>query len=79
MGARKKEDKEALTVILTAYTDQVQKTTNLNKVRNAIGMSKTSFYASKKVLLNSNQPNTSVYQHNVRVRKELLQTNTIQE
>jgi len=78
-GCKKKEDKEALTVILTACTDQLQKSTNLNKVRNAIGMSKKSFYGSKKVLMNSNQPDQSVYQHNVRVRKELLRTKAMQE
>ena len=66
-------------MILTACTDQLQKSTNLNKVRDVIGMSKKSFYGSKKVLMNSNQPNQSVYQHNVQVRKELLQTKTMRE
>ena len=46
-GCKKKTDKEALQVILTACTNHLE-STNKNKDRDAIGMSKKTFYGSKK-------------------------------
>ena len=67
-GCKKKTDKEALQVILTACTNQLEPK-NKNIVHNAIGMSKKTFYGSKKVVLNTDRPTEPVYDHNIRVRK----------
>ena len=48
-GCKKKTDKEAIQVILTACTNQLEPTTNKNIVRNAIGMSKKTFMVARKL------------------------------
>ena len=64
-GCKKREDKEALTAILTACTYNL-KATNKNILRDTIGVCKKTFYGSKRV-----DPDAA-YKHKVRIRKQSL-------